>query len=78
MKTACNAGSPTTGMSRSVSKESNCDPNYIGACLDPTASDYDCAGGSGNGPYYTGTVTVVGEDHFGLDADGDGTGCEDS
>lgn len=58
--------------------ESNCDPNYIGACLDPTASDYDCAGGSGNGPYYTGTVTVVGEDHFGLDADGDGTGCEDS
>jgi hypothetical protein len=56
--------------------EANCDPNYSGACLDPTASDYDCAGGSGNGPYYTGTVTVVGEDHFGLDADGDGIGCE--
>jgi hypothetical protein len=56
--------------------ESNCDPNYSGACLDPTASDYDCEGGSGNGPYYTGTVTVVGEDHYGLDADGDGVGCE--
>lgn len=56
--------------------ESSCDPNYSGACLDPTASDYDCEGGSGNGPYYTGTVTVVGEDHYGLDADGDGTGCE--
>ena len=56
--------------------ESSCDPNYSGACLDPAASDYDCAGGSGNGPYYTGTVTVVGEDHYGLDADGDGTGCE--
>ena len=56
--------------------ESNCDPNYSGACLNPTASDYDCAGGSGNGPYYTGTVTVVGEDHYGLDADGDGIGCE--
>lgn len=56
--------------------ESNCDPNYSGACLDPTASDYDCEGGSGNGPYYTGTVTVVGEDHYGLDADGDGIGCE--
>jgi len=55
---------------------SGCDPNYAGACLDPYASDYDCAGGSGNGPDYTGTVTVVGEDHYGLDADGDRTGCE--
>lgn len=55
---------------------SECDPNYSGACLDPYASDYDCEGGSGNGPLYTGTVTVVGEDHYGLDADGDGTGCE--
>jgi len=56
--------------------ESSCDPNYSGACLDPAASDYDCEGGSGNGPYYTGTVTVVGEDRYGLDADGDRTGCE--
>ncbi|MDQ3933452.1 MAG: hypothetical protein M3340_02350 [Actinomycetota bacterium] len=29
-----------------------CDPNYGGACLDPLAEDYDCAGGSGNGPEY--------------------------
>jgi hypothetical protein len=56
---------------------SDCDPNYSGACLDPHAYDYDCAGGSGDGPDYTGTVTVVGEDHYGLDADGDGIGCED-
>ena len=56
--------------------ESNCDPNYSGACLNPASYDYDCAGGSGNGPDYTGTVTVVGEDHYGLDADGDGVGCE--
>jgi hypothetical protein len=55
---------------------SECDPNYTGACLDPSASDYDCAGGSGDGPQYTGPVTVVGEDHYGLDADSDGTGCE--
>ncbi|HWO47633.1 MAG TPA: hypothetical protein VNM41_06180 [Solirubrobacterales bacterium] len=55
---------------------SECDPNYSGACLDPYASDYDCEGGSGNGPAYTGTVTVVGEDHYGLDSDSDGTGCE--
>jgi hypothetical protein len=53
-----------------------CDPNYAGACLDPNASDYDCAGGSGNGPKYVGRVQVVGSDHYGLDADGDGIGCE--
>lgn len=56
---------------------SNCHPSYQGACLDPNASDYDCAGGSGNGPEYTGYVTVVGYDEYGLDADGDGAGCED-
>ena len=54
----------------------NCDPNYTGACLDPNASDYDCVGGSGDGPLYTGEVTVVGEDHYGLDSDGGGIGCE--
>jgi phage protein D len=58
------------------SAESECDPNYSGACLNPYSSDYDCEGGSGNGPDYTGTVTVVGEDHYGLDADSDGEGCE--
>jgi len=55
---------------------SECDPNYAGACLDPSAYDYDCEGGSGDGPEYTGYVTVVGEDHYGLDADSDGSGCE--
>lgn len=44
--------------------------------LDANASDYDCAGGSGNGPYYTGPVRVIGPDAFGLDRDGDGWGCE--
>lgn len=53
-----------------------CHPSYAGACLDPNASDYDCEGGSGNGPKYTGLVRVVGPDVFGLDADGDGYGCE--
>jgi hypothetical protein len=38
--------------------------------------DYDCAGGSGNGPLYTGPVTVVGPDEFDLDREGDGVGCE--
>ena len=54
-----------------------CDRNYKGACLRANASDYDCAGGSGDGPYYTGLVRVVGVDHYGLDRDGDGVACED-
>jgi hypothetical protein len=54
----------------------DCDPNYEGACLDPNSTDYDCEGGSGDGPDYTGPVTVVGDDHFGLDRDGDGSACE--
>ena len=57
-------------------EQTNCHPSYQGACLDPNASDYDCAGGEGNGPEYTGTVTVIGPDEFDLDADGDGLGCE--
>jgi hypothetical protein len=56
--------------------QSNCDPNYEGACLDPTSADYDCAGGSGNGPDYTGPVRSVGSDPFDLDRDRDGLACE--
>jgi resuscitation-promoting factor RpfB len=55
---------------------SSCHPSYTGACLDPSASDYDCAGGSGDGPKYTGFVHVVGYDEYGLDSDNDGLGCE--
>jgi hypothetical protein len=52
-----------------------CDPNYSG-CV-PIASDVDCAGGSGNGPAYVqGPVRVIGNDIYGLDADGDGWGCD--
>ena len=54
---------------------SSCDSNYTG-CLDPNSADYDCAGGSGDGPDYTGPVEVIGADHYGLDADGDGYACE--
>lgn len=60
-----------------VKKRKKCDRNYSGRCLKPNVSDYDCAGGSGNGPYYvTGPVRVVGNDHYRLDADGDGVACE--
>ena len=55
---------------------SSCDSNYSGACV-PIDSDVDCAGGSGNGPsYVAGPVTVVGDDIYGLDRDGNGTACE--
>ena len=54
----------------------DCHPSYTGNCLDPSLSDYDCSGGSGDGPGYTGTVTVVGPDDYGLDRDGDGVACE--
>ena len=58
-------------------ERSNCHPSYHGVCLDPNALDYDCAGGTGNGPRWVeGPITVVGPDKFGLDRDGDGVGCE--
>jgi hypothetical protein len=66
----------TTAGATSGGDDSDCDPSYEGACLDPSAADYDCEGGSGDGPAYTGTVTVVGDDHFDLDRDGDGIACE--
>lgn len=52
----------------------DCHPSYQ-PCV-PIASDVDCAGGSGNGPEYTGRVEVIGPDEYDLDRDGDGVGCE--
>jgi hypothetical protein len=46
---ALSIGSAACGSTASGSS-GGCDSNYTGACLDPNASDYDCAGGSGNGP----------------------------
>jgi hypothetical protein len=66
---------PVKAFPNKPAKTKQCHPSYSG-CLNPNASDYDCAGGSGNGPYYTGTVQVYGYDEFGLDRDGDGWGCE--
>ena len=57
----------------------NCDPSYPDVCLDPAVEDYDCAGGSGNGPEYVeGPIRVLPPDPFDLDRDGDGLGCEDN
>jgi endonuclease YncB( thermonuclease family) len=57
-----------------VPSPNGCDPNYTG-CV-PIDSDVDCAGGSGNGPSYTGYVQVIGTDVYDLDGDGDGDACE--
>lgn len=66
---------PTTAPPTSAPR--NCDPSYPDVCLNPNAEDYDCAGGSGNGPLYVeGPISVSPPDPFGLDADGDGVGCE--
>jgi hypothetical protein len=58
---------------------SNPTPGYS-PCLEyHGGADYDCAGGSGDGPYYTQpgvTYRVTGFDPYGLDADNDGYGCE--
>jgi len=55
-----------------------CHASYPTICLDPAVSDYDCAGGSGNGPgyVYETNFTVLAPDPYGLDSDHDGIGCE--
>jgi PASTA domain len=57
---------------------SNCDPAYPDVCLHVGVGDYDCSGGSGNGPNYVeGPVRVLPPDPFDLDGnDNDGLGCE--
>ena len=64
----------STGGSTDTGETSSCTPGYS-PCL-PPASDYDCRGGSGNGPKYTGPVRVTGSDPYDLDRDGDGEACE--
>ena len=66
---------PTT--SPPTAPPGTCDPSYPDLCLDPSAEDYDCQGGSGDGPRYVdGPIRVRPPDQFGLDSDGDGLGCE--
>lgn len=68
-------GSPS-GAPTGPPSASRCDPNYSGACRDPNASEYDCAGGGGDGPKYVqGPIRVVGTDQHGLDGNGDGIAC---
>jgi hypothetical protein len=71
------AAAPSHAPTAALTKKRRCDRNYSGRCLRPNVSDYDCAGGSGNGPYYvSGPFRVVGTDHYRLDSDHDGIACE--
>jgi len=53
----------------SYTTQSNCDPNYEGACIPLNSPDLDCAD-------FTSSIKVVGLDKHGLDRDGDGIACE--
>lgn len=73
---AVTAATGNAGPTATAAKK-KCHSSYRGRCLKPNASDYDCAGGSGNGPYYVrGPFQVVGSDPYRLDSDHDGTACE--
>jgi hypothetical protein len=58
---------------------SNCTSGYSPCLIDHGGVDYDCAGGGGDGPYFTkpGVVYhVTGSDPYRLDGNNDGLGCE--
>ena len=78
--TVTTAPTPTTARPArtTTTPASACHSSYEGTCIPPDVSDADCAGGSGNGPWYVQerNVRVVGPDVFDLDRDGDGLGCE--
>jgi hypothetical protein len=78
LATSAALASPHHGAGATIARRHrHCDRNYTGRCLRPNVSDYDCAGGSGNGPYYvSGPFRVVGSDHYRLDSDHDGWACE--
>ena len=66
------------GATAAADAAKRCHPSYKGACLKRNASDYDCAGGGGDGPYFVYRVLrVVGPDVFRLDRDKDGLACEE-
>jgi PASTA domain len=68
---------PPTSPPVTAPPPSDCSPSYPGVCLHTGIGDYDCEGGSGDGPnYVSGPVRVRPPDPFDLDRDGDGWGCE--
>ena len=71
----CSAPAPDSSAAGTVADQSGTCDGYS-PCL-PPASDYDCAGGSGDGPEYAqGPIEVTGSDPYELDTEGDGIACE--
>lgn len=68
---------PSSAIAQPVTR-GTCHSSYAGTCIPPDVEDADCAGGSGNGPFYVRerNIRVTGPDVFDLDRDGDGIGCE--
>ena len=71
--TTTTTAAPTTVAPAAVAPIRDC--QGYNPCIEP-GPDVDCAGGSGNGPRYSGPVSVTGSDPYDLDRDGDGRGCE--
>jgi len=68
---------PIVSLKQPTVNTDGCDPSYPDVCLKDGIGDYDCAGGSGNGPnYIAGPIRVLPPDPFGLDRDHNGWGCE--
>ena len=68
----------TSGSVSSLERSRRCHRSYPTVCLKTGIGDWDCAGGSGNGPNYVRAKNfrVKGSDPFRLDGDRDGVGCE--
>jgi hypothetical protein len=73
LATGCGTQTESTPKTDSETQIQECTPGYV-PCL-PPLSDYDCKGGQGDGPGYTGRVEVTGTDPYELDRDRDGFGC---
>jgi hypothetical protein len=68
-RVAAKAAAETRAIEEPVEESSSeCDPNYS-SCVPPYPPDIDCS-------EISGSVAVYGSDPHGLDADGDGSGCE--
>jgi hypothetical protein len=77
----CNVGDTGAGIPAATAEpapQDPCHPGYPNVCLDPSASDYDCAGSGGDGPEFVeGPVRILGSDPYDLDGQRrDGIGCE--
>jgi hypothetical protein len=73
ISTGCSNAVDINPETNSSTPSQDCTPGYS-PCL-PELSDYDCKGGQGDGPGYTGRVEVTGTDPYKLDRDRDGFAC---